>query len=128
MSLERKSNWICWPILETPPPPLPPEAEANQAARAAYEESAEVMAYRQNRREYPATVREDTIVSAEQVEPGKYRLVVLVGAAGDSSTPGGVPVFKPVLAGSVDLAVPSDPPSGTIDAGVIQLGLVPARP
>jgi hypothetical protein len=110
--------------VETPGPVAPPEIGTNETARAAFYESTGYQAFLQNRRTYPAAEKADGILSAEDVEPGDYRLFVAIGEMPDTPPP---IRGKVIMEGSVPVAVPSDPPTGTFDAGVIDLHPTPAR-
>jgi hypothetical protein len=116
--VERKPRWFVLAQVETPSPAVPPGIGTNQAAREAYYQSPEYLAFLQNGRSLPAKEQEDGKLRAEDVEPGNYQFFVAIAEMPDTPPPVHGHV---VLEGRVPVTVPSDPPNGTFDAGVIDL-------
>jgi hypothetical protein len=127
--IQRQPQWRIYAHVQTPMPVIPPGIRTNGAARAAFYESAEYQAAQRNRSEYPAIPKDDGTLLAEEVPPGNYELAVKVLelAIIDPRFPGRG-VAKTVLEGRVLVTVPADPPTGTIDAGAIDLQPNPAKP
>ncbi len=78
---------------------------------------------------FPAMLNRDDTVWAQDVPPGSYTLAVSFFTVSGSNAP---PVFVPnnpgtkiFVAGSVNISIPSDPSSGTINAGDIPLQPAP---
>ena len=115
--------------LRTIMPAMPQEVMTNIAARVAFMQTDEYNAALQNAHSYPATVNADDTLSVDEVKPGEYRFSVVVGDssglnAPPSSAGAGIGI-KRIAQGSVNVTVPSNPPSGNLDAGIIELKPVP---
>jgi hypothetical protein len=82
-------------------------------------------AAQQNAHTYPATVNNDDTLSMDEVKPGEYRLSVFVDDSSGMNSPpliaGAGSGIKVIAQGSVNVTVPSNPPSGNLDAGIIEL-------
>ena len=98
-------------------------------ARAAFMQSDEFQAARQNSNRYQGTINADDSLSVDGVQPGDYVLTVSVVKVIDPSAAGANIGFGPgvenLAYGSVAISVPADPPAGNLDAGTIQLQAVP---
>jgi len=122
--LQRQANWQISAGVHTPMPVIPPELQTNQAAMQAFVETDEFKVQRQNFRNYTATINNDDTLAAEEVAAGDYELSVGVFAPDDrhaSAQPGFAANVRPIAAGSINVTVPSDPSSGTLDLGAIEL-------
>jgi protocatechuate 3,4-dioxygenase beta subunit len=114
-------------ILTTPMPTLPPELMIDSVARTAFQQSDEFKAAEQKSHIFGVKIREDGTLFADNVPAGEYMLSVAVCSGSNSDTPSGNP-FRTWAWGSVNVTVPSDPPSGNLDAGVIELHAASTSP
>jgi len=129
--MQRQPDWQIKAQMSMAMPPIPPEIATNQATRAAFMQSDEFKAARQNSHRYQGTVNADDSLSVDGVQPGDYALTISVLKVIDPSAPGADIGFGPGVEneayGSVPISVPADPPAGNLDAGTIQLQAVPMR-
>ena len=121
--IQRQAQWHIYAHVQTPMPKPSETTGTNEAARAAFYQSAEYQTARQSMRQYPAIPREDGTLVAEEVEPGNYELAVTIleFVDQDPRSPGHRFGSKRILEGSALVTVPTDPPTGTLDAGIIGL-------
>jgi RNA polymerase sigma factor (sigma-70 family) len=121
--VQRQADWQISAGMHTPMPPIPPEIMTNQIALKELMQTDDFKAARQNARTFQATVNDDDTISVEDVVSGDYELSVLVISQPADNFPvaGSRVNFKQVAHGETKLTVPADPPSGTLDAGVIEM-------
>jgi hypothetical protein len=106
-------------------PIMPPEVMTNETARAAFLQTDEFKAAQQNMHSYQATINGDDTVSVDEVKAGDYVFGVAVFEMLPSNSSGGtVSRFKNFFQSTVKVTIPADPPSGNLDAGVIELQAV----
>jgi RNA polymerase sigma factor (sigma-70 family) len=127
--IQRQPEWQINATLHTIMPDMPPEVATNEASRLAFMQTYEFKAAQQNTQMYQATVNADDTLSMDDVKPGDYGLSVYVySLTGTNASPAFIaPGFgnKIIEQGSVNVTVPADPPSGNLDAGLIELQNVP---
>ncbi|MEJ0088864.1 MAG: sigma-70 family RNA polymerase sigma factor [Limisphaerales bacterium] len=127
--MTRKPEWQIMASLHTPMPVVPPEIRTNHAALMALWQTDEFKIARQNSHGYPPTINADDTLSVDEVLPGNYQFTVGVYVSADTNapqssvTPGIGP--KLIAQGKLNVTVPSDPPTGNLDAGQIELQNVP---
>jgi RNA polymerase sigma factor (sigma-70 family) len=119
----RQSNWTVQSWLHTDPPLFPPEM-TNNAARTAYMTTDEFKERSKSFHSYTVLISGDTLV-ADEVPPGAYRLSVAAYSGPTSFViePGHQPPppARRVVDGQLSVVIPADPPSGTVDAGTVEL-------
>jgi RNA polymerase sigma factor (sigma-70 family) len=108
-------------FIQTAPPPalaaLINQTKVDPAVAAQVRQSPEVQEYARNSRHFQAVVADDfQAVSAEQLPPGDYILLISVMAEPTQSQSSG-----DRIAAQSSFTVPADPPSGTLDLGEISL-------
>jgi hypothetical protein len=125
----RKPEWQVITSLQTSLPVIPPEIRADKTAYAAFTHTAEFKTALKNVQLYQPTLNADDSLSVNEVQPGDYDFFV-----GVYSTPGTDITYnfggqsgglRLIAHGNVHVTVPADPPSGNLDAGVIELVNVP---
>jgi RNA polymerase sigma factor (sigma-70 family) len=127
--VQRQSQWHIAAGLETPMPVMPPEVMTNETARAAFMQTDEFKAAQQNWHSYQGTINDNDTVSVDEVRAGDYVFGVAVfEMPGTNSSPGSIVRSKNLFRGTINVTIPADPPSGNLDAGVIELQAVPIRP
>ena len=121
----RKSEWQMITSLQTSLPVIPPEIRTNQAARAAFVQSVEFKTALKNVQRYQPALNTDDTLSVDEVQPGDYDFFVGVysgpGTDITFSSGGQSTGLKRIAQGGVHVTVPADPPSGNLDAGVIEV-------
>jgi len=123
--MTRQPEWQITASLHTPMPVVPPEILTNHAALMALWQTDEFKIARQNSRGYPSTINPDDTLSVDEVLPGDYQFIVGVYVSTDTNAPqssiapGAGP--KLIARGKLNVTVPSDPPSGNLDVGQIEL-------
>ena len=121
----KKPEWQVITSLQTSLPVVPPEIRANKTAYVAFTHTAEFKTALKNIQRYQPTFNTDDTLSVDEVQPGDYELSVgIYSAPGTDITyySGGQSVgLKRIVQGGVHVTVPADPPSGNLDAGVIEL-------
>jgi hypothetical protein len=128
--IQRQPQWHISVILGTTMPVMPPEVMTNETARAAFLQTDEFKAAQQNWHSYQATINDDDTISVDEVEAGDYIFAVAVFERFPSnSSAGTVSRFKNGFQSTAKVTIPADPPSGNLDAGVIELQtIIPIRP
>ncbi|MGA2281739.1 MAG: sigma-70 family RNA polymerase sigma factor [Verrucomicrobiota bacterium] len=120
--VQRQSQWHIDVSLYTPMPAMSPEVMTNAAALAAFLQTDEFKAAQQNMHSYQATINDDDTVLADEVPAGDYMFGVAVFEVLPGNSSGGtVSRFKNFFQSTVKLTIPANPPSGNLDAGVIEL-------
>ena len=123
--MQRLAQWRVGATLHTIMPTIPQEARTNETARLAFMATDAFKAAQQNAHTYPATVNNDDTLSMDEVKPGEYRLSVFVDDSSGMNSPpliaGAGSGIKIIAQGSMNVIVPSNPPSGNLDAGIIEL-------
>ena len=123
--VQRQPQWHIDVGLYTPMPVMPPEAMTDETARAAFLQTDEFKAAQQNMHSYEATINDDDTVSVDEVQAGDYVFGAVVFERLPGSSSGGtVSRFKNFFQSTVKVTIPADPPSGNLDAGVIELKAV----
>lgn len=126
---QRQTQWQINATLDTIMPAMSPEVATNVTARTAFMQTDEFKAAQQNEQMYQATVNADDTLAVDDVKPGAYELSVEVIGAQATNTSPSFPMpgngNKVIVYGSVNVTVPADPPSGNLDAGIIELGSAP---
>jgi len=120
--LQRQPDWQISAAVHTPAPPIPPEIMTNPAAMKELMATEEFKTFQKNARQFQATINADDTLSAEEVVPGDYELGIYVFSNPANKN------FKQIALGSIKLTVPADPPSGTIDAGTVEMKAAPPMP
>ena len=127
--IQRQSQWQIAAFLHTPMPVIPPEVMTNETARAAFLQTDEFKAARQNTRSYQATINGDDAVSADEVRAGDYVFGVAVFEVPKGNpSPGAIVKHENLFQGTINVTIPADPPSGSLDVGVIEMQAVPVPP
>jgi hypothetical protein len=131
--VQRQANWNFFAGVHTPMPALPPEVMTNEAARQAFMQSPEFAKFKEAQshgQHYIGTVNDDDTVTVESVPPGDYELSISASAPPAGNTPDaqGVMQYKAVAYGGSKLTVPTDPPTGTLDLGTIEMKATPSAP
>jgi RNA polymerase sigma factor (sigma-70 family) len=129
--MQRQSNWHISSSFHTPMPRIPPEIRTNQVALQEFIQSDEFKNVQQNVQNYQPNVNEDDTISVENVPAGDYELYVSVIPHPDnngSPTVPGAGNLKEIAHGEIKLTVPADPPSGTLDAGEVEMKAFPTTP
>jgi hypothetical protein len=128
VGVQRQSQWRINAFLHTPLPVIPPEIMTNEAARTAFLQTDEFKAARQNAHSYQATINDDTM-TVDEVQAGDYRLEVWVyEKPKGNSSPGVIVQRANLFQGAINVTIPANPPSGTLDAGIIELQAAPVPP
>jgi hypothetical protein len=110
-------------------PVIPPEVMTNETARVAFLQTDEFKAAQQNARSYQATINGDDTLSVDEVRAGDYELGVFVFEMPNGNpAPGSYVKPRRLFQGTVNVTIPADPPSGNLDAGVIELQTAPVSP
>jgi len=118
----RPTNAMLNASLHTPMPPLPTGLNGHPDLIRQYYQSPEFQALAKSSQHYPVAANADGSLAAEDVPPGDYTLSVMVMFL----QPGGEP--SRVLSGhDISVTVPSDPPTGKLDAGTIELTEMPVQ-
>lgn len=106
--------------LHTPMPPLPPEIVGHQDLIQQYYKSPEFQAIAKTAHSYPMAMNTDGTLAAEDVPPGNYNLSAFAILQSTDGKPAGS-----MSAQGISITVPSDPPTGQMDAGTIELQKMP---
>jgi RNA polymerase sigma factor (sigma-70 family) len=106
--------------LRTPMPPLPPEIAGHPDLIKQYRQSPEFQAIAKTAHHYPMAVNANGTVVAEDVPPGNYKLSAIAILKSQNGNPN-----SSMSAPEISVTVPSDPPTGQLDAGVIELHEAP---
>jgi RNA polymerase sigma factor (sigma-70 family) len=129
--MKRQSNWKIYAGIHTPMAAIPPEIMTNQVALKELLQTEEFKAAQKNARTFQATANDDGSVSAEDVVAGEYQFSVGVLSEPDndnySSTPD-ASKYKRIAQGGMNVTVPADPASGSLDIGNIELKAIPNAP
>ncbi|MDR3458758.1 MAG: sigma-70 family RNA polymerase sigma factor [Verrucomicrobiae bacterium] len=120
--MPRQPGWQIFASVHTPMPPIPQEIMTNPAAMKELEQTEEFKTFQKSARSFTASFNADGTLSAEEVVPGDYELEIYV-----FSNPGGKD-FKQVALGGKKLTVPSDPPTGALDVGPVEMKAAPPMP
>jgi hypothetical protein len=127
--IRREPQWKIGAGLHTPMPVIPPEVMTNETARVAFLQTDEFKAAQQNARSYQATINGDDTLSVDEVRAGDYELGVFVFEMPNGNTaPGSYVQPRRLFQGTLNVTIPADPPSGNLDAGVIELQTAPVSP
>ena len=131
--MQRQSDWKIFAMVHTPMPPVPPEVMTNQAARQEFMQSPEFAKFQEAQKHaqhYEGLVNNDDSITVENMSAGEYAIFVSASAPPDNDAPDaqGVRQFKPVAYGEIKFTVPTDPPSGTLDAGGVEMKVPPTTP
>ena len=127
--IRREPQWKIGAGLHTPMPVIPPEVMTNETARVAFLQTDEFKAAQQNARSYQATINGDDTLSVDEVRAGDYELGVFVFEMPNGNpAPGSYVKPRRLFQGTVNVTIPADPPSGNLDAGVIELQTAPVSP
>lgn len=108
--------------LHTPMPPLPPEIAGHQDLIQQYYKSPEFQAIAKTAHSYPMAMNADGTLAAEDVPPGNYKLSAFVILQAQAGKPNGS-----MSAPEISITIPSDPPTGKLDAGTITLREMPVH-
>jgi hypothetical protein len=110
-------------------PTVPPEIRTNRAALMALFQTDEFKIARQNAHSYQPTVNADGTLSVDEVLPGNYEFLIGVYTAADTNAPQSSVGFgagsKLIANGKINITVPTNPPTGNLHAGQIELQNVP---
>ena len=108
--------------LHTPMPPLPTGLHDHPDLIRQFYQSPEYQALAKSSQHYPMAANADGSLAAEDVPPGNYTLSVMVMLPQTDGEPGRV-----MSGHDISVTVPSDPPTGKLDAGTIELVEMPVR-
>jgi RNA polymerase sigma factor (sigma-70 family) len=106
--------------LRTPMPPLPPEIVGHQDLIRQYYHSPEFQAIAKTAHNYPMAMNPDGTLEADDVPPGNYKLSAFAILQSQDGKPAGS-----ISAPEISITVPSDPSTGQIDAGTIEMQQMP---
>jgi hypothetical protein len=109
-----KDEWQFHGTVRTPVPDLPPGIEENSHAAIAYRSSPEFQELVKDFRSFPLAIGADGTVSAEDIPPGNYVLIL-------TAAPRHPTVHSVLLSANMPLSIPAEPTSGTLDLGEIIL-------
>jgi len=126
--VQRQPGWKIGAGLHTPWPVIPPEIMTNETARMAYVQTDEFKAAQKNSHSYQATITDDTL-TVDGAVAGDYTLGVGVFYR-PTNSPSWGPFIPPhnLFQGTLNVTIPADPPSGTLDAGAIEVQPVTDSP
>lgn len=119
--MQRQANWQISAAIHTAMPVIPPEIRTNQEALRAFIQTEPFATARKSARLFQATINPDDTLTAEEVIAGDYVLSVLVFLRPESDSLVSGQNVKGIAHGSMKLTVPTDPPSGSLDLGAIEL-------
>jgi hypothetical protein len=108
-------DWNLFVSLFSAPPSAVLKAQNDPAALAALENSPEVQNYQRTARHFQADIADDYAISVENVPPGDYTIMAMAFPQGPGEQNTGLSCY------SATIAVPTDPASGTIEAGELVL-------
>jgi hypothetical protein len=103
------------------------------AARQQFMQSPEFAKFQEaqkNGQHYQALVNSDDTIAVENIPAGDFEIsvVVIPPPDNDASDAQGVRNLKPIVHGEIKFTVPAAPPSGTLDAGEVEMKAPPATP
>ncbi len=102
--------------LQTPMPSMPKEIIGNRELMMHYLQTPEYLALAKAARHYPMSITADGSLAADDVPPGNYSLSAFAILKAEGGKPNGSLSSQRIL-----VTVPSDPPTGQLDAGTIEL-------